>query len=99
MSQPLGYEADIYRATWERPTTWGAPKLWSLAWVVFCLYLGFLLFMTLGALWASGAVAGWFVGQGLLAALTLWDPQWDELLLDTIKGWLRGTRAPVYDAG
>lgn len=95
MNVRYGYEADIHRALWERPQMWGAPKLWSVGWVVFCLYTGLLLFAVVGAAWALLAAGAWFVGQAGLVGLTLWDPDWDLLM----QAHMTSGGQDFYDAG
>jgi type IV secretory pathway TrbD component len=82
MPRPLieGYEAEIYRAVWERPLTMGAPRLWGNGWVAVCLALGLCVLM-LKSLWGLGGVGLlWLLGQGVLVALTVWEPDWDLIL-------------------
>jgi hypothetical protein len=74
---------------------WGAPKFWSIGWVVFCLYAGLLLFVVVGAAWALLAVATWFLGQAGLVGLTLWDQDWDLLM----QAHLTQRSRAFYDAG
>jgi type IV secretory pathway TrbD component len=76
-----GYRAPIYRAVWERILTWGAPRLFSALWIAVCLY-GALLLITAGRpRWLIGLVMIWPAGQALLALLTRWDVQFDEVMM------------------
>jgi type IV secretory pathway TrbD component len=95
MSLRYGFEADIHRALWERPQMWGAPKLWSIGWIIGCLYAGLLLFVVVGPAWALLAAGAWFVGQTALVGLTVWDPDWDLLM----QAHLTQRSRAFYDAG
>jgi hypothetical protein len=90
-----GYEADIYRAIWERPKTFGAPRAWAAGWLIAVLYAALLALMAghpRGILYVGLA---WFGGQGILVALTQWDPDWDRLFVR----WLTRRGTHYYRAG
>jgi len=91
-----GYEADVYRALWERPMTFGAPRIWAAGWLILALYIA-LLFVVAGRFQGlTGIGLAWLVGQGVLVKLTQWDRQWDQLLTE----WLfRKHRTQYYRAG
>ena len=72
-----GYEAEIYRAVWERPMTMGAPRLWASFWIVCCLAGGLCALMVGGFWLVVGVGVLWMLGQGVLIGLTLWEPDWD----------------------
>ena len=80
-----GFQEDIHPGVWQRHTVLGAPQKWSMAWlaivgygVAYILYaLPIRLLVPLGVVWA--------LGQGALALLTKWDPQWDDVLLASFK--------------
>lgn len=90
-----GYHNDIYQSVWKRPTTLGAPRLWSNCWLCLCLYLGLLLLVLLGFKWMLLPGVLWAIGQGCLALLTTWDPQWDDVIIAQMARRYRKT----YDAG
>jgi type IV secretory pathway TrbD component len=88
-----GYESPIHRALWERILTWGAPRLWSALWVVVCLYAALVLLTAFSARWALVPLGLWPVGQGIMVWLTMWDVQFDDVLLASVK------YRSFYDAG
>ena len=90
-----GYEAPIKRALWERITSFGVPRLWATLWMVCCLYVGLLVMVGLGFTWLMVPALVWMIGHGLLIALTLFDAQWDEMVLAQLT---RRYKA-FYDAG
>jgi hypothetical protein len=91
----LGYEAEIHQGVWKRPQMLGAPKLLSGVWLAACLYSGLLTFVLGGLALVIVPLLGWFLGQGILVSLTLWDQDWDLLLVDC----LCRRSATYYDAG
>jgi type IV secretory pathway TrbD component len=76
-----GYRAPIYRAVWERILTWGAPRLFSALWIAVNLYAALLLITAGRPRWLIILVLIWPAGQALLALLTRWDAQFDEVML------------------
>lgn len=95
MSLVEGYSAPIKRALWERIKTFGVPRLWGSVWAVLCLYGGLLTLVGLGFPWLLLPAVVWLLGQGVLMALTTWDPHWDEIALAHL---MRRYKA-YYDAG
>jgi hypothetical protein len=91
----LGYEAPIRLGTWQRITRYGAPRMYSYAWLIGCIWLGLLALMKLGLRWLFVVVAMWLVVQLLMAALTYWNINWDSALL---ARWRRKYQ-PYYLAG
>ena len=90
-----GYEADCYRAIWERPKTFGAPRAWAAGWLIAVLYGALLAVLGGRPRWILYVGLAWFVGQGVLVALTQWDPDWDRLLVR----WLARRGSHYYRAG
>lgn len=78
---PRGYVAQIHQAVWKRVTMFGGPKMVSCLWLATCLQVALFLLPLAGFRWAGAALAIWCVGQGILIALTIWDEQWDELVI------------------
>jgi type IV secretory pathway TrbD component len=76
-----GYHADIHMAIWHRPTTMGAPRIWSQVWLVLCLYVGLMTLFLVGVSWLLLPLVAWALGQGALIALTQFDPAWDDIAL------------------
>jgi type IV secretory pathway TrbD component len=76
-----GFAAPVYRAVWERITTWGAPRLFSALWIAVNLYGALLLITANRARWLVAIVIIWPAGQALLALLTRWDAQFDEVVM------------------
>lgn len=97
-----GYEADDYQAVWDRPKPLGAPKGWTSAWFILCMYGALLAILSGQYSWLLYLGVGWFFGQAGLTRLTQWDPDWDRLLaqwcLTGIKR-LRRTETGYYKAG
>ena len=89
-----GYEADIHRALWERILTVGVPRLWAAVWVCLCLAASLFCLIRFGIGWSFLPLLGYVVGHAILMALTLWDAQWDDVLLAQVT---RRYRA-YYDA-
>jgi Type IV secretory pathway, VirB3-like protein len=76
-----GYEAEIYQALWKRPAYLGVPKMWAMMWLVVCLG-GVLVALTKGGVqWLLLPAIVWGIGHGVLLALTLWDEQFDDVLI------------------
>lgn len=90
-----GYEAPIKRALWERICSFGVPRLWATVWMVCCLYAGLVVMVGLGFLWMLVPALVWLAGHGLLIALTLFDVQWDEMVVAQLTRRYK----PYYDAG
>lgn len=90
-----GYDTDVYRGLWERPKTWGALRAWATGWLLAVLYAALMCLMAgypKGILYVGLA---WFGGQGILVALTQWDPNWDQLLVR----WVTRRGSHYYRAG
>lgn len=80
-----GYIVEIPSGVWQRVTTLGAPRLWLAGLTVVCA-LAFLSLLFRGyGLLALLPVLLWPVGYGGLVLLTLWDEQFDEVLLVTSR--------------
>ena len=60
--------------------TMGAPRLWSIGWMILCLAVGLELLVVVSVFWALMVVVAWFAGQFVLVSLTLWDPDWDLVM-------------------
>jgi type IV secretory pathway TrbD component len=80
-----GYEAPIHQGLWKRIQMLGAPRLWSAIWLVLNAYAALMLLTTVSAWWALLPVILWPLGQGALVLLTLWDVQFDDVLLASPK--------------
>jgi type IV secretory pathway TrbD component len=88
-----GYRAPIYRATWERICTAGAPRMLSAVWLVLCLYgVVFLLFLKQPQ-WIPLVIILWLLVQGIFVLLTQWDTWFDEVLMAAPR------YRTFYDAG
>ena len=90
-----GYEVDVYRATWERRQSMGAPRCWSVPWFLLAVYLVLFQLYYGSVVRLAAVVLMWFVGQGILAALTRWDPDWDRIFFQWL-GRCVGCRNPRY---
>lgn len=91
----LGYEAPIRLGTWQRITRYGAPRMYSYAWLILCLWVGLMVMMQLGFRWALLVGVVWLSVQMLMAALTYWNINFDKALLNR---WQRKYK-PFYRAG
>jgi type IV secretory pathway TrbD component len=80
-----GYQEDIHQAVWKRITTVGVPRPWFIAWGGLCLYLVFFVIYLLPLRWLVAVGVVWVVGVSIMAALTLWDPQWDDVALTHLR--------------
>jgi len=76
-----GYEATIHRSLWERMLTVGVPRLWSAVWLVLCLAGSLFFLIRFGMGWSLVPLGICGLGHGVLMTLTVWDGQWDDLLL------------------
>jgi hypothetical protein len=94
-SAPLGYEVPIRLGTWQRPQSFGAPRMYAYSWIIACIWLGLLALMKLGLSWAIVAGGVWLCGQLALMGLTYWNVNWDSALLAR----LRRKYQPYYRAG
>lgn len=89
-----GYEAEIYQALWKRPAYLGVPKVWATVWVAICLG-GALVAVTKGGFkWLLAPALVWLIGHLLLIGLTLWDDQWDDLLITKLTRRIRPYYTP-----
>lgn len=86
-----GYSAPIYRALWESILCAGVPRMWFRVWGVLCAALGLTFLTYVGVLWILVPLALWAAGQGSMMLLTLWDPQWPDLLLAQLTRQYRET--------
>jgi type IV secretory pathway TrbD component len=80
-----GYEAPIYQALWKRISMLGAPRIWSAIWLVINAYAALMLLTVYGLWWTLIPVITWPIGQGLLVLLTLWDTQFDDVLIASVR--------------
>jgi type IV secretory pathway TrbD component len=80
-----GFQEDIHPGVWQRHTVLGCPQKWAMAWMAICGYgVAYILYaLPIRLLIPLGVV--WALGQGVLALLTTWDPQWDDVLLASLK--------------
>ena len=76
----LGYEAPIRLGTWQRITRYGAPRMYSYAWLIACIWIGLLALLRLGFRWMLVVIGIWLSVQVLMALLTWWNPNWDSAL-------------------
>lgn len=90
-----GFESDIYRALWERPKTFGALRVWAAGWLITVLYAALMLLMAGYPRRILYVGLAWFVGQGVLVALTQWDQDWDRLFVR----WATRRGSHYYRAG
>jgi hypothetical protein len=80
-----GFHEDIHPGVWQRHLLWGAPQKWAYAWIAVCGYVGAYILYALPLTLLMPLALGWAGGQGGLALLTKWDPQWDDVLLASWK--------------
>lgn len=80
-----GYQATIYQALWKRILMLWAPRMWTAIWLVVNAYALLMLVTVYGVWYAAFPFVIWPSGQGLLVALTLWDVQFDDVLLASVK--------------
>jgi type IV secretory pathway TrbD component len=90
-----GYHNEIYQSLWRRPLVSGAPRMWSHAWMAICAALALQALFLFGFKWLAIPVVLWMVGQGVLAFLTHWDEQFDDIVLSHLTRSYR----KYYDAG
>ena len=76
-----GYEVVIHRSLWERILTVGVPRLWAACWLGLCLAGSLFFLIRFGIGWAFLPLGVWIVGHGVLMTLTVWDGQFDDVLL------------------
>ena len=75
----LGYHSEIRKGLWERVKTLGAPRIIASIWLALCGSLAFVFAMTLSVKLGVGTMGFWALGHGIMVALTLVDPHWDEV--------------------
>lgn len=80
-----GYESQIYQALWKRILMLWAPRMWSAIWLVLNAYALLMLLTVYGLWYAIIPMILWPIGQGAMVALTLWDEQFDDVLLASVK--------------
>jgi len=90
-----GYEVDIYRGMWERPKTFGAPRIWAACWLILILYSSLIVLIAGHPAWITWIGITWMGGQATLVALTKWDAAWDQLFTQ----WLMTGKTRYYRAG
>jgi hypothetical protein len=91
----VGFQAEIHRATWERPKIWGAPRLWTHCWTGVLLWAELLVLYRVGLKWAVFPFVVWGLGQLLMIYWTTQDDAWDDVWLAQLT---RRYRA-FYEAG
>jgi type IV secretory pathway TrbD component len=91
----VGYQSEIRKGLWERVKTLGAPRIPASIWLAGCLSLAFIFAMTISVKVALLPMGLWLFGHGVMVALTLVDPHWDEVL---IAQFVHGYKA-YYEAG
>ena len=91
-----GFQEDIHPGVWHRHMIWGAPQKWVYAWIAICGYgVAYIIYALPLRLLIPLALV-WALGQGGLALLTKWDPQWDDVLL---ASWKVRRYKQRYEAG
>ena len=91
----VGYQSEIRKGLWERVKTLGAPRMPASIWLALCLAVAFVFAMTISVKLACLVMIFWLLVHGVMVALTLCDPHWDEVL---IAQWVHGYKA-YYEAG
>jgi type IV secretory pathway TrbD component len=91
----VGYQSEIRKGLWERVKTLGAPRIIASLWLVICLSVAFVFAVTMSVKLGLGTLGFWALGHGVMVALTLLDPHWDEVL---IAQFVHGYKA-YYEAG
>jgi type IV secretory pathway TrbD component len=91
----VGYQSEIRKGLWERVKTLGAPRIPASIWLASCLAVAFIFAMTISVKWGLGVMGFWLFGHGIMVALTLCDPHWDEV---GIAQLVHGYKA-YYEAG
>jgi hypothetical protein len=89
-----GYRAPCYQALWKRILRWGGPRVLSYVWCALCLWLGLTCLFAKQPWFILGVGGLWMAVQGVIIALTLWDLQFDAVLVETPK-----YHVVLYDAG
>jgi type IV secretory pathway TrbD component len=80
-----GYEATIHQGLWKRILMLWAPRMWTAIWLVVNAYALLMLLTVYGLWYAVLPILIWPLGHGLLVALTLWDVQFDDVLLAALR--------------
>jgi type IV secretory pathway TrbD component len=91
----IGYQVEIRKGLWERVKTMGAPRIPASLWLALCLSVAFVFAMTISVKLGLGAMGFWLLGHGVMVALTLRDPHWDDVLIAQV---VHGYKA-YYEAG
>lgn len=91
----VGYQSEIRKGLWERVKTLGAPRIPASIWLASCLAVAFIFVMTISVKVGLLAMGFWVLGHGVMVALTLCDPHWDEVLIAQL---VHGYKA-YYEAG
>ena len=63
--------------------------------MVCCLYAGLLVMVGFGFAWLLVPAGVWMLGHGALMGLTLWEAQWDDMVLAQLTRRYKS----FYDAG
>jgi|SRR4029450_8625077 type IV secretory pathway TrbD component len=81
-----GFQEEIHPGVWNRHLLWGAPQKWAHVWIGICLFgLAYIIYnLPFKAVFPLAGV--WLVGHSLMTQLTKWDPQWDDVLLQSLFG-------------
>jgi type IV secretory pathway TrbD component len=91
----VGYQSEIRKGLWARVKTLGAPRIPASIWLASCLSVAFIFALTMSVKLGLLAMGFWLLGHGVMVALTLRDPHWDEVL---IAQFVHGYKA-YYEAG
>jgi type IV secretory pathway TrbD component len=91
----VGYQVEIHKGLWERVKTLGAPRIPASLWLASCLSVAFIFAMTISVKVGLVAMGFWVAGHGVMVALTLCDPHWDDVLVAQL---VHGYKA-YYEAG
>lgn len=80
-----GYQAPIHQALTRRITTAGVPRMWFILEVIGAIFFGFILF----SVFRSWVALVPFLVAGLMhvafVLLMRWDPDWDSVLLYSVR--------------
>jgi len=77
----VGYQSEIRKGLWDRVKTLGAPRIPASLWLAGCLSVAFIFALMVSVMVGVGIMAGWLLGHGVMVALTLCDPHWDDVLV------------------
>lgn len=80
-----GYHGLIHAALWKRILTAGVPRMWFILNIITGIFMAFLIFSVFRSWAAVVPLALALVTQVGLMALTRWDPDWDSVLLYSVR--------------